>query len=111
MTADELRVIFDAMTLAPWRGDDDTPCVYSGEIEVAVLGDEAQNYDGDATAIIVLANHADPLVELTAACERWVATCTDIDVMDESRIGDLQSACRAVREALERVHEVGKESA
>jgi hypothetical protein len=108
MTADELRAVFAAMTERPWRGDDDTPCVYSGDIEVAVLGDEAQNYDGDATAIIALANHADPLAALVGACERWVATCTDIDLMDESRIGELQSACRAVREALERVHEVGK---
>jgi hypothetical protein len=95
--AKDLRSAIEHMTPAPWRGDDDTPCVYSGDIEVSVLGDEAQNYDGDASAIIALANHADALVDLVAACEAF----------DDGAL--TPSECMVgVMAALKRVHEIGK---
>lgn len=101
----ELRAIVGAMTVRPWVADDDTPCLYSGCMEVAVLGDEAQNYDGDGAAIAALANHADALVELVAACERMLAG-TGL-----SRWHDVECFCVdcELRKALAKVHAVGKE--
>jgi len=69
--AQTLRTIVDGMTDRPWVTDEDTPSIYHGELEVAVLGEEADNYDGDAAGIVALANHADALVALVDAATRW----------------------------------------
>lgn len=68
----ELRSSRAVMTPGPWTLDDDTPCIYGGNdttgtFEVAVISEEAANYDGDAAGIVATHNAADALIELAEA--------------------------------------------
>lgn len=73
MTSAELRRIVGAMTERPWRAYRHGSM--GPEHFVLEIGDQSefQNYEilpeDDATAVAILANHADALVALVEACE------------------------------------------
>lgn len=71
MKDEDIAKLLLLMTPAPWTLDDDTPSIYSGELEVAVIGDEAQNYDGDGRGIVALRNHASAWIALQDAVAAW----------------------------------------
>lgn len=100
MTSTELRRIVGAMTDRPWRayqhgsmGPDDF---------VLQMGPDPRQYEildrDDAAAIVALANHADALVALVKACERWKA-CTAKGLGSRAE-HDLQDALAAVHAIL-----------
>lgn len=101
MTADELRAVFGAMTARPWQ-DDDGRCLTSRaqddeedheRMSVVLLG---ANDDANQAGLLALANHADAFLELVDEVERYIVHPTGFhyDVM---------------RDALRKVHAVGKE--
>ena len=102
MTSDELAPIIGAMTERPWKADHHC-CIESPSqdgnperatrMTVTVLGG---NGDENERAIAALANHADALVELVRACERWTR--------DEG-----PTPAADIEAALAKVHAVGKE--
>jgi hypothetical protein len=95
MTSDELRAIFSAMTARPWENE--RGLITAGRECVVVIGD---NESANEAAIVALANHADALVKLVAACERFV------DVYERGGDVSLTDVARDLSSALARVHEV-----
>lgn len=68
----ELRAARAAMTPGPWTTDDDTPSIYGGgdevgDYEIAVISQEAGNYEGDGPGIVATHNAADALIEIVEA--------------------------------------------
>lgn len=96
----ELRAIVGAMTERPWADHHTGSCLESPSqdghpmrMSVVLLG---ANEEANQRGIRELANSADALVELVAACERYVIHPTGFhyDIL---------------RSALAKVHAVGKE--
>jgi len=95
--SDELRALVAAMTPGPWE-ENEGGLITSERECVIVIGD---NEPATAAAIAALANHADPLVDLVAACEELDRMWAGVGVY---------TAIARVREALKRVHEIGKDT-
>ncbi len=102
--SDELRELVAAMSARPWRqGRVEkhhvfVPCeTCLGPERVLLRMNEHFPHEADAAAIAALANHADALVDLVAACE----------ALDREWAGlGVYTAIAKVRAALRRVHEV-----
>lgn len=86
-----------AATPGPWTTDDDTPSIYAfgHDVEIAVLGEEAGNYDGDAAFIAaartdlptLLTAHRAALAEIEALRERGKVMADAIRyVLDRTQI-------------------------
>ncbi len=110
MTADELRAVFAAMSARPWRqGRVEKHHVFVlcadgfGPERVLLRMNEHFPHEADAAAIAALANHADPLVDLVVAVERWHAAWSSR--IADDRVGE-DGETRAVIDALRIVHEV-----
>lgn len=96
MTGAELLVLVRAMTPGPWRQE---PAWNNGGCPTADFhipghnqGASVEMLAGDAAAIVALANHAAPLVELVQACDR-LANYDGSSTIEEDR--DDWSAFRA----------------
>ncbi len=106
--SDELRALVAAMSARPWRqGRVEkhhvfVPCADClGPERVLLRMNEHFSHEADSAAIAALANHADALVDLEAACEALDREWSSAGVY---------TAIARVRQALQRVHEIGKDT-
>lgn len=93
----EIREDDARMTPAPWALDEDIACIYSGELEVVVLGEEANNYDGDGPGIERTRNRLRETADQIEAAMRRIAELE----AERLRLGDDEiETLRAAAESL-----------
>lgn len=116
MTADELARIIGAMTERPWAHSEPHGFIVNKQHELGTAETYLyDNSDDNADAIVALANHADAIVELVAACEalaaarcdgpEWGAACGNGWHMAGCQKG---ASVKRFFAALRAVHAVGK---
>ncbi len=105
--SDELRALVAAMSARPWRqGRVEkhhvfVPCAEClGPERVLLRMNEHFPHEADAAAIAALANHADAFVDLVAACEE----------LNHGSPRDVDDTISGIQAALQRVHEIGKDT-
>lgn len=102
MTSDELAPIIGAMTERPWAHSEPHGFVVNKQHELGTAETyQYENSDNNADAVVALANHADAFLELVRVVEGVTAWPSHYHLP--------VSFIARLREALTKVHAVGKE--
>lgn len=95
----ELAAARARMTQGTWVLDDDTPCIYVGDVEVVVIADEADNYDGDGPGLVATHNAADVLIEVARAAKALESAQAQWREQGDATVQFLDAARIALRRA------------